>query len=273
LAELTTESTEQLRIRVHAPETAASLEDSIPTIVYLPGLHGDWTLIGGFRHAVRRRARFVEMTYPRTLTWSLSDYAAAIEEGLAAHEVRQGWLLAESFGSQLAWPLLARGRFRAEGLILAGGFVRHPARWLVRLARHIARGVPLRLLTRVLFGYAKVARWRFREEPEVLGAIHEFIARRTKLDIAAATHRLHLIAENDPGDIACGIRIPVFAISGLIDPVVPWLLVRRWLRAHCPALREYHIVRTADHNVLSTGSREAAGKILAWAKPPTQSMR
>src|ERR1700743_3346198 len=97
---------------------------STPTLIYLPGMHGDWTLIGGFRAAVAGKLRFVEMTYPRTLTWALDDHAAAIEEALAPHRIFDGWLLAESFGSQPAWAMLARGKFKAQGIILAGGFVR-----------------------------------------------------------------------------------------------------------------------------------------------------
>jgi len=56
---------------------------SLPTLIYLPGLHGDWTLVGSFRHALGGRVRFVEFTYPRTLTWSLDDYAANLESALA----------------------------------------------------------------------------------------------------------------------------------------------------------------------------------------------
>ena len=51
---------EELQLRIHG-------EASLPTLIYLPGLHGDWTLIGGFRHALGGRVRFVEVTYPRTL--------------------------------------------------------------------------------------------------------------------------------------------------------------------------------------------------------------
>jgi len=51
---------EELQLRIHG-------EGSLPTLIYLPGLHGDWTLIGGFRQALAGRARFVEVTYPRTL--------------------------------------------------------------------------------------------------------------------------------------------------------------------------------------------------------------
>ena len=33
---------EKLQLRIYG-------DDSLPTLIYLPGLHGDWTLIGGFR--------------------------------------------------------------------------------------------------------------------------------------------------------------------------------------------------------------------------------
>ena len=48
---------EEVRLRVHGDE-------SLPTLIYLPGLHGNWTLIGGFRQALKGRARLVETTYP-----------------------------------------------------------------------------------------------------------------------------------------------------------------------------------------------------------------
>ena len=66
---------EKIELRVYG-------DASLPTLVYLPGMHGDWTLIGGFRSAILGKVRFVEMSYPRTLTWSLDDHAAAIENAL-----------------------------------------------------------------------------------------------------------------------------------------------------------------------------------------------
>ena len=60
--------TDALQMRVHG-------DASLPTLVYLPGLHGDWTLVSSFRAAIAGRVRFVEFTYPLTTTWSLDDYA------------------------------------------------------------------------------------------------------------------------------------------------------------------------------------------------------
>jgi apolipoprotein N-acyltransferase len=248
---------EELQIRIHGGA-------ALPTLVYLPGLHGDWTLIGSFRKAIQDRVRFVEITYPRTLDWSLDDYAAAVEAALDQHGIREGWLLGESFGSQVLWSLVRRGHFRATGVMLAGGFVRHPIRWGVRLVERLCGRISLSLLTRIMFGYAKAARFRYRNAPETLATIDEFIARRTELDRQAAAHRLHLIAEADLRPAAQQASLPVYALSGWLDPVVPWIFVRSWLRRHCPSLRDYRVIWSADHNVLGTAPDLAADRVVRW---------
>ncbi len=248
---------EQFEIRVHG---AAGL----PTLIYLPGLHGDWTLIGNFRRALRGRVRFVEVTYPRSLTWSLEDYAREAEAALTAHGITGGWLLGESFGSQVVWPILGRRQFQVEGAIFAGGFARHPLPGAVRLAEWITGGLSLALFRSGLGFYARLARFRFRRSPEMLADLQAFIARRTGLDRQAIQHRLRLIAQNQPDSLARQTAVPVYALTGLFDPIVPWFRVRRWLRRQCPALREYRIIRQADHNVLSTAPGKAAEQVVKW---------
>src|SRR5439155_26048579 len=115
-------------------------------------------------------------TYPRTLTWSLEDYAEGVERGLAEEGVAHGWVVAESFSSAVLWPMVERNRFRIEGVILAGGCVRHPTRWAVRAAEGVCGTGSLGLLTRILFGYARLARFRHRNSPETLARIQEFMA-------------------------------------------------------------------------------------------------
>ena len=248
---------EQLQLRAYG-------EPSQPTLIYLPGLHGDWTLVGSFRRALGNRMRFVEITYPRTLTWSVEDYAVNVENALAERGITRGWLLGESFSSVVVWQMIERKKFHVEGLILGGGFIRHPMQWAARLAQHVAGAMPLSLLTRIMFGYARVARFRYRHSPETRADIQEFIARRTDLDRKAAVHRLRLVAESDPRSIAENIGVPVFAITGVLDPIVPWIFVRRWLRRNCQALREYKIIWHADHNVLGTAPDAAAEQVVRW---------
>ena len=249
--------TEDLRIRIHGPA-------NLPVLIYLPGLHGDWTLIGGFRRAVRGRVRFVEVTYPRTLTWMLDDYAAGIEAALRSQGIEHGWLLGESFGSQIVWPLLSRKGFEVDGVILAGGFVRHPTPGMARTAARVTAGVPFSLVRCILGPYAKIMRLRYRRSPEVLQNVEEFIARRTDLDLQAAAHRLHLLSKSNPIGVAQEAGPPVYALTGLWDPIVPWYWVRRWLRSHCPNLREYKIIWRADHQVLATAPEAAANVIVGW---------
>jgi len=251
-------SEDELQIRVHGGA-------SQPTLIYLPGLHGDWTLISSFTHALGNRARFVDITYPRTLTWSLDDYATHMETTLTAKGITRGWLLGESFGSQIVWAMVARGKFQIDGIVLAGGFVKHPIRTAVRLAAKWGRGIPLRWLIWIMFTYAKIARYRYRHSPETRASIQEFIARRSvELDRQAGVHRLQLIAGSDFCHVANSTKIPVFAITGGIDPIVPWFWVRSWLRRRCPALREYKIMWRADHNVLSTAAQASADQVVQW---------
>jgi pimeloyl-ACP methyl ester carboxylesterase len=237
---------------------------SLPTLIYLPGMHGDWTLIGGFRAAVAGKVRFVEMTYPRTLTWSLDDHAAAIEEALSQNGISSGWLLGESFGSQPMWAMLARGKFMAQGAILAGGFVQHPGHRFMRLMEKAAGHISWALFVKIVFGYAKFARFRYRHSPETVAGLDEFIARRSPLDKQAAQYRLHLVARNDPRPMAMHTEVPIYAITGFWDPLVPWPMVRRWLKKNCPTFRDFKVIHRADHNVLNTGTKESASWILKW---------
>ena len=248
---------EELQLRIHGDAT-------LPTLIYPPGLHGDWTIIGGFRHALAGRVRFVEFTYPRTLEWSLEDYAAAIEAALEKNGIATGWLLGESYGSQIVWPLIARGKFRVQGVVLAGGFVKHPLYGAIRLMEILIGSIPLAVMVWVMFSYAKIARYRYRHSPQTLATIDEFVARRTELDRRAAQHRLHLIAESDPRQTAASTQLPVYCLTGWLDPIVSWPLVRGWLKKNCPALRAYKVIGRADHNVLGTASKTSAEQILEW---------
>jgi pimeloyl-ACP methyl ester carboxylesterase len=248
--------------RVHGDPTATAL-------IYLPGIHGDWTLVTSFRLAVQRRVRFVEFCYPRTTEWSLGDHAQAIREALDREGIRQGWLLAESFGSQVAWALLetqtASDSFRASGLILAGGFVRYPYPALLTLATGLATRLPDSGLRAFLWLYARYARFRHRSAPETLEAVSEFVQRRLHPDDRGAiVHRLRLIAGSDPRPVAQACPLPTWSLTGFWDPIVPWVPMRRWLRRYCPGWRGDRILTSADHTVLATQPAAAARIILDW---------
>jgi len=255
--------TDELRIRIQGSE-------SLPTLIYLPGTHGDWTLNAGFREAARDRARLVEFTFPRTLTWSLEDYAKSVEEKLLQNCIRSGWILAESFASQVAWAWVGLGskEFRMDGIILAGGFVRHPMIPAVRMAGMLARNIPIPVLNVILRCYTFYARARESDSPEKRAALREFSERRTKEDLLAAAHRLDLIAEDDLRPNARASSIPLYYLTGLIDPIVPWPFVRPWIEEHCPGFRGWRIIAGSDHHVLGA-AKKSSEQILKWMAGPS----
>jgi pimeloyl-ACP methyl ester carboxylesterase len=251
-------------VEVTSPQIRVQGPASAETLIYLPGVHGDWTLISGFAGALAESVRLVQITYPRALSWSLADYACNIESTLAEHGIRTGWLLGESFGSQIVWEIVSAQRFRTKGVILAGGFARHPVPLMASLAAWLVARSSFKLLTCVFRGYVRVSRARFRRSPEVLASLTEFLARRTRRDCLALQHRLALVAGNDPRCKARGVTLPVFTLTGFWDPIVPWYPARRWLQRNCPAFQGHHVIWQADHNVLGTAPRAAASQVLKW---------
>lgn len=250
----------------------------LPCLIHLPGIHGDWTLVQSFRAAVDGQVCFVGMSYPQSTEWRLPEYADTVRKTLAKAGIGEAWLIGESFGSQVAWEFIRRFHhptgvhegpsdehfFNVLGLVLAGGFVRHPTPLGVWFVHGFWRALPLACLRAFLPFYTWIARIRHRHAPETLGFIDEFVSRRTAQDKAAIGYRFELIARNDPRRVAQAFNRPVYYLTGGIDPIVPWPWVRSWLRRHCVAFKESVVLPWADHNVLGTAPRQSAHVILNW---------
>ncbi len=264
---------EELQIRIFG-------DPSLPTLVYLPGLHGDWTMIPAFRVALNNRIRFVEITYPRLLTCTIPDHARAISQALLDAGITHGWLLGESFGSQYAWELknlddqaAASGSqqtaFKVEGIILAAGFVKHPLKHGPKLLQHLGHATRnwFRLL---LFKIeARCIVLQHRKIPEAVAGAHEFVARRTPLDLQAMRYRLSLLENYDPRPIARRTTIPIHYLAGSVDPLIPWPIVRRWLRKNCPGYRGGKTFWLSHHNVLLCAATSCANQIAHWIQSST----
>lgn len=253
------ESLERLQVRVYG-------EPSQPTLIYLPGSHGDWSVISGFRELMRPHFCFVEFTYPRTQTWTMQEYGEQIAAALRANGIHQGWLLGESFGSQVAWELLRAPGFHCEGIILCGGFIRHPFPWGAALFRRLCHrllGKPERI-PGLMQRYESWVKRSYEFTPQQDASIQEFKYRRTVTDGLAALHRLFLIQHNDPRQTAREFRGPVYYLGGFWDPLVPWYLVIPWLKRHCPSYAGSRILGRADHNVLFSAPNKSAQTILKW---------
>lgn len=233
-----------------------------PTLVYLPGIHGDWGLIGAFRRALGERVRFVEFSYSKDEI-SLERLAELVHAALTENGVTSGWLLGQSFGSQVGWELLARG-FRADGVILAGGFVRHSWPWGARLFQTLLLSIPSGIVNPSYRAYTAVCNAIARRGPEEAEELMAFARARGSREWRAMSWRLGLIAGYDPRPAARATTKPVYYLGGMIDPLVPWPLVIRWLKRECPGYRGEEIIRAADHNVLGSSPGESAERVVAW---------
>jgi hypothetical protein len=155
--------------------------------------------------------------------------------------------------------------FNTIGLILVGGFIRHPWPWAVQFAHSASRMVSLKLLRHLCKLYGRAARRHYCDCPEVVAELGEFVERRTnEPDRQVITHRYGLISQNDPRSIACHTALPVHQLTGAWDPIVPWWQVRPWLRRHCPGYRASRIIWSGGHNVLLSAPRKSADQILGW---------
>jgi pimeloyl-ACP methyl ester carboxylesterase len=243
----------------------------LPTVVYFPGLHGDWFLTASIREVLRGQVRWVEFSYPSGRGASLVDHVVAIRERLATADIRSAWILGESFGSQIAWEFLESVRkhteFEVRGLILVGGFVRYPWPLGIRLVQPIVRHLPGWILGITLRGYLLRVRGLGMRSPAVRDSLEQFVARRLEpADREALLHRLDLILASDPRRIARDTRVPVWSLMGLWDPIVPWPPVRRWLRRECPGWRGDRVLWGADHAPLVSAPERSAEVILGWLR-------
>ena len=165
---------------------------------------------------------------PKTTTALLGTLASlALTAGLAALFVAATHLtgLSSEETTSLQSTL---GNVPIQGLILAGGFVRHPVNWAVRLAGQVSGAIPLRCVKLFCVIYARYARFRHKRAPETLASIGEFVANRTQeSDRRAIVHRYAIIADNDLRSVARQFALPVYYLAGLVDPLVPWPFVRR----------------------------------------------
>lgn len=238
-----------------------------PTLVYLPGIHGDASLVKEFKKYVAGKICFVEIEYPKNPDWEIEDYALAVESALKKTGIGECWLLAESFGSQVAWAILSKRRqFKANGVILAGGFVRHPIIIGVKLIRLITICLPLNAIELWLKIYIWICRLFFRKNRREKKVLNDFV--RNRLDDAdrrAIVKRYELIIKYDHRPTAKTVQTPIYFLAGRWDYlIVPWKSVLRWLKKNCPAFCDFKIVPGADHPVLANAPELSANQILKW---------
>jgi len=110
-------------------------QEELPPVIYLPGVHGDWTPLALARPLLSEGLRLVEAAYPRVEHWSLEDFGEALEALLDRLGLESAHLVGESFGSLVAWQFGLSRPERVRSLILVGGFSQPPSFRRAALAR------------------------------------------------------------------------------------------------------------------------------------------
>ncbi len=253
---------EALRIVFDSERVAAGVPDTLlhrlsgpvdaPVLVYLPGIHGDWTPLNHTRLHLARHFRLVELSYPQRAEWGLADYADAVEARLAELGLGRVHLLGESFSSLVCWELLRRYPGRAQSLTLAGGFCQPPHPRGLRLLALGFGFLPGALWNRGVEAYCMSLAWR--ERPAAGDAEREplFFAARGHRGLRAMRRRLGLIEATDCRSQLAEVTIPVGYIGGGSDPIVPVRREIETLQRALPAACRFRwrLVDGAPHPIL-----------------------
>ena len=115
-------------------------------VIYLPGVHGDWTAQARARDILSRNFHFVETAYPRIQNWEIDDFAHSLKELLGRLGIRSVHIVGESFGSLVGWQFGIAYPQQVRSFTLVGGFSRPPRFKVAALAAAALKNVPTSLL-------------------------------------------------------------------------------------------------------------------------------
>lgn len=255
-----------VQIEVHETSTKENV------IIILPGLHGDCSHLTSFLQEFNT-SQVITVKYlsSKRNKNTIEEYADSLFCALSIINAREGFIIAESFGSQVAWRFLellkkntAPFTFQVKALILAGGFLSHPFPRLVRLFSYLygkARVSWLNLAFRAYFGFVSKATGA-KKLPNTF-----FEERSSLQDQKALISRMELM-QNDFRKIAENIRCNVYLLVGFWDVIaVPWPLNYFYLNKYCPKFEaKWDYCFWGDHAVLYSEPKKSASIIKNWIK-------
>jgi pimeloyl-ACP methyl ester carboxylesterase len=236
-----------------------------PVLIYIPGIHGDWTPMRRLQPLLSQRLRLVEVAYPRAPEWSLEDYTARLLDLFLLLDIGPAHLLAESFGSLIGLDFALHCPERVRSIVIAGGFCSSPGRLRVGLARRLLGLIQPRIFE---WGIDLYLAWVIRGRLPIEGDFREdfFPASRTRRGWQAVLSRLDIIRRTDFRPRLARLRTPIFYLGGSRDWVVP---VRRTIDLFKRCLHESCVFRNlvipgAPHAILPACARSISGIITDW---------
>ena len=233
-------------------------------LLYLPGVHGDWTPQVRARPLLSRNFHLVETAYPRIENWSIEDYALALKELLDGLAIQSAHIVGESFGSLVGWQFGIANPERVRSFTLVGGFSRPPRFRAAAAAAAVLKSLPTSLLESAIDLYV-AGKSAVGEHREIFDS-GAYPATRTPRGRRATANRMSIIQDSEFRDQLKEIGFPVRYLGGERDVVVP---VRReiatlqaMLPLHCDFRSE--LVAGAPHAVVASHPEECAEHLSRW---------
>lgn len=233
-------------------------------ILFLPGVHGDWTPQLAARPLLNREFRFIETAYPRIATWSMDDFARALKQLLDDLGIESAHIVAESFGSLILWQFGLTHPKRVRSGTLLGGFSR-PPRFRGAAAASVAlRAMPTSLLESIIDIY--VARRTALGEKRDCFEMGAYPAARTRQGRYATANRLVMIQTSDFRNRLREVEFPVRYLGGARDIVVPVRREIATLRAQLPPDCDFRseLVAGAPHAMIPSHAEEIVRHLRRW---------
>ena len=236
-----------------------------PLAIYLPGIHGDWTPLETAREALSERVRLVEVEYPKEPGWDLKHYADSVQELLASLKADKAHIIAESFGSLVAWEFALREADRIQSLILVGGFTSTPGVFKTLVAKTGLAVVPTQFFERAVDLYSQ-SRGRRKTVIHDGASGVPYSSLRTPPGHQAVIKRLAHVQEADYTSELHKMQFPVRYIGGERDRIIPVKREIALLDEALPELSSFEsrLIPGADHMVVSSHPEETASRICDW---------
>lgn len=235
-----------------------------PPLLYLPGVHGDWTPQVGARSCLSEKFHLVETAYPRVDHWSIDDYARSLNDLLDKLGIESAHIVGESFGSLVGWQFGVTNPHRVRSFTLLGGFARAPRFRVAAAASAALKTLPTGLLESTIDFYVA--------GKKVIGQQREtfdtgaYPATRTESGRLATANRMSIIQSTDFREHLSDIEFPVRYLGGANDVVVPVRREISTLSKHLPSDVEFQseLIRGAPHAIIASHPQETADQVSRW---------
>lgn len=242
--------------------------EELPPVIYLPGVHGDWTPLVAARPMLSEELRLVEAAYPRVEHWSLEDFGEALEALLDRLGLESAHLVGESFGSLVAWQFGLTHPQRVRSLILVGGFAQPPSFRRASLARRALMLTPTFLLERGIDVYVSHKNRRGEQRRPPSEGVMSYAAVRTTRGRRATANRMKIIQRTDFRPHLHRVAVPVRYIGGQNDLVVPVQRELETLERHLPESCDFQgrLLADARHVIIASHPGQTARHITDWVR-------